>query len=77
MSAEAIHRPASQVVRDLMREFIQHQREAREYDEFLRRKVQTARAQRDAGLHFANEDVEAEFAVQRATLIRDADETDV
>ena len=60
-AAEAPHRPASQVVRELMREFIQHQRDARDYDEFLRRKVQTARAQREAGQHFANEDVEAEF----------------
>ncbi len=73
--AQAAHRPASQVVRDLMREFIQHQREVREYDEFLHRKVQAARVQRDAGLHFANEDVEAEFAAHRAALIRDADET--
>ncbi len=28
--AEAAHRPASQIVRELMREFIQRQREARE-----------------------------------------------
>ncbi len=73
--AEAAHRPASQVVRDLMRDFIQRQREARDYDGFLRRKVQTARVQRDAGLHLANEDVEAEFAAQRAALHREADET--
>lgn len=32
--AKAAHRPASQVVRDLMRDFVQRQREAREYDEF-------------------------------------------
>src|SRR5256885_5449127 len=37
--AEAAHRPASQVLRELMREFVQRQRESREYDEFLRRKV--------------------------------------
>ena len=36
--AEAAHRPASQVLRELMREFIQSQRKSREYDEFLRRK---------------------------------------
>ena len=33
--AEAAHRPASQVLRELMREFIQSQRKSREYDEFL------------------------------------------
>ena len=30
--AEAAHRPASQVLRELMREFVQRQRESREYD---------------------------------------------
>ncbi|MEI9987670.1 MAG: hypothetical protein WDN69_33780 [Aliidongia sp.] len=32
--AEAAHRPASQIVRDMMREFIKSQRAAREYDAF-------------------------------------------
>lgn len=41
--AEAAHRPASQVVRELMREFVQRQRQAREYEEFLRHKVEAAR----------------------------------
>ena len=39
--AEAAHRPASQVLRELMREFVQRQREAREHDEFLRRKARS------------------------------------
>lgn len=39
--ANAAHRSASQVLRELMREFVQRQREAREYDEFLHRKVKT------------------------------------
>ena len=47
--AEAAHRPASQIVRELMREFVQRQRRAREYDEFLRQKVETARASMRAG----------------------------
>jgi predicted transcriptional regulator len=37
--AEASHRPASQVVRELMREFIELQRQAREVDAFLRAKA--------------------------------------
>ncbi len=48
--AEAAHRPASQVLRELMREFVQRQRESREYDEFLRRKVEAGRASMRAGL---------------------------
>jgi predicted transcriptional regulator len=67
--AEAAHRPASQVVRDLMREFVQSQREAREYDEFLRRKVDLARKSIEAGDWRSDEDVEADFAARRNALI--------
>jgi len=38
--AEAAHRSASQVVRELMRDFVQRQRQARDYQEFLGRKVE-------------------------------------
>ena len=65
--AEAAHRPASQVLRELMREFVQRQREAREYDEFLRRKVEAARSSMSAGLGRSNEEVEAEFAARRTS----------
>mgnify|MGYP001566929095 CR=1 FL=1 len=64
--AEATHRPASQVVRELMREFVQRQREAREYDQFLRRKGEVARASVRAGRGQSNDEVEAEFAAKRA-----------
>jgi hypothetical protein len=52
--AEAAHRPASQVLRELMREFVQRQRGARENDEFLRCKVQTGRSLMRAGLGRSN-----------------------
>ncbi len=42
--AAAVHRPASQILRELMREFVQRQRETQEYDAFLRRKVEAGRA---------------------------------
>ena len=64
--ASAAHRPACQVLRELMREFVQRQREAREYDEFLRRKVDAARSSMRAGLGRSNDEVEAEFAARRA-----------
>jgi predicted transcriptional regulator len=64
--AEAVQRPASQVLRELMREFVQHQREAREYDEFLRRKVEAGRVSMRGGLGRSNEEVEAKFAARRA-----------
>lgn len=68
--AEASHRPASQIIREMMREFVQRQREAREYDAFLRRKVEVARRSMRAGRGHSNEKVEAEFAARRAELLR-------
>lgn len=68
--AEASHRPASQIVRELMREFVQRQREAREYDTFVRNKVEVARASMHAGDGRSNEEVEAKFAARRAELQR-------
>ncbi len=70
--AEAAHRPASQVVRELMREFVQRQREARDYDAFLRRKVGVARASMHAGRGLSNDEVEAEFAIRRAKVAGEA-----
>ena len=64
--AEAAHRPTSQVLRELMREFVQRQREAREYDDFLRRKVEAGRASMHAGQGRPNDEVEAEFVIRRA-----------
>lgn len=70
--AEAAHRPASQVVRELMREYIRARREARDYNTFLERKVAIARDERDRGLGASNDEVEAAFAARRAALIGDA-----
>jgi len=64
--AKAAHRPASQVLRELMREFVEHQRQARDYDTFLGRKVEAGRASMRAGLGRSNEEVEAAFAALRS-----------
>ena len=66
--AQAAHRPASQVVRDLMREYVQRQRESREYDEFLARKVEAGRASMRAGIGKSNAEVEALFAARRKAV---------
>jgi predicted transcriptional regulator len=66
--AEASHRPASQVMRELMREFVERQQQAREYDAFLRAKVDTARVQIAHGQVASGADVEARFAARRAAL---------
>lgn len=68
--AAASHRPASQIVREMMREFILRQREAREYDEFLHSKVAAARQSMRTDQGRSNEEVEAKFAARRAELAR-------
>ena len=67
--AEASHRPASQVLRELMREFVQRQRELREYDTFLQSKVDTARSSMNKGIGRSNEEVEVEFASRRISAL--------
>ena len=64
-ATESIHRPASQVVRELMREFIERQKKAREYDAFLEEKVTAARNSIQAGEGKNNDEVETQFAAMR------------
>ncbi len=73
--AEATDRPASQIVREFMRDFVKRRRDERDYDEFLRQKVEVARASVRAGRGRSNEEVEADFSARRAELLRRADET--
>ena len=64
--AEAADRPASQVVRELMRDFIKRQREARAYDAFLEDKVAAARRSMQERGGVPNDEVEALFAQRRS-----------
>lgn len=66
--AEAADRPASQIVRELMREFVRRQKEARAYEHFVRRKVKIARRSKADGGR-SNEEVAVEFAVRREAAI--------
>jgi predicted transcriptional regulator len=66
--AQASHRPASQILRELMREFVQRQREAREYEQYLQGKVAEARAQVRAGDYASAEGVELRAAQRRGRL---------
>jgi len=47
-------------------------RNAREYDEFLRRKVEAGRTSMRGGLGRSNDQVEAEFAARRASVANQA-----
>ena len=55
--AEASHGPASQILREVMREFVQRQRQAKEYEEFLHGEVASARVQIRAGENASVDDV--------------------
>lgn len=63
--AELTHQPASQILRGLMRTFVQQQREARQYDEFLKRKIEASRVSIRAGRGHPNDEVEAAFTARR------------
>ena len=64
-------RPASQVMRELMRAYIEQRRQAREYDDYLRRKVEAGRASMRAGRGRSNDEVEAAFAARRRRVAAD------
>lgn len=66
--AAAADRPASQVVRELMRDYIEQRRHERAYSEYLGRKVGKARASMLDGQGRNHEAVEADFAARRAKL---------
>lgn len=67
--AQALDRPASQLARELMREFVQRQREAREHQAFVQRKVKAAQAQVHSRIGRPNDVVETEFAARRASVL--------
>lgn len=65
-AAEASHRPASQVVRELMREFVDREQDRADHRRFVERKVAAARASVAAGQGHDDSAVAAEFAALRA-----------
>jgi predicted transcriptional regulator len=65
-AAKAEHRPATEIVTELVRDYVARQHEEPGYEEFLRRKVEKARASIEAGRLIPNEEVEKEFAIRRS-----------
>lgn len=55
-----------------MREFIRKHRAAREYDEFLRRKVEPGRISMRIGIGQSNDEVKARFAARRVNVKKKA-----
>ena len=75
--ASAAHRPASQVMRELMRDYVERQKAAREHDEWIRQEIERGVSQaRDPTIRrVSNEDVQAEWKVWRARLLTQAAES--
>lgn len=73
VAAAAADRPASQIVREFMRDYVQQDKD---YVEFLRRKVEKARQSIAEGKWSSNEEVEARAAARRAELQRRINGTD-
>ncbi|MGK9452198.1 hypothetical protein ACSSZE_13235 [Acidithiobacillus caldus] len=71
-AAAASHRPASQVLRELMREYIAQQKAEQGYQEYLQQKVAAARQSVARGLGRPNAEVEQEFALRRERVGSDA-----
>jgi hypothetical protein len=53
-----------------LRKLVQGQRDERDYDAFVRGKVEAARASMRAGEGRTNDEVEAEFSARRASVGR-------
>ena len=68
-AAQASHRPASQILREMMRDFIQRQSEAHEYKNYLQQKVAQARSEIIAGHYSSAEEVELRATERRAQLL--------
>jgi len=67
-------RPASQVLRELMRGYIDQRQQKREYDAYVREMVERGRADIRAGRFITNEEAQRQAAARREALLRKLDE---
>lgn len=72
--AEATHRPASQLVREFMREFVTRQRQAREHDAWFRAEVEQGLREADdpEAKRISHEEVASSWRRRRAELAKRA-----
>lgn len=68
--AAADGRPPAQVLHDLIRDYVDRRRQARDYDDFIRRKVELGRMDWDAGRHVSIDEAEAQAAARRERLLQ-------
>jgi hypothetical protein len=68
--SEEINRTAPQVIYKFDCEFVEHQNQEREYNQFLYRKIEISRISMREGVGHSNDEIEAEFAARRAKLTK-------
>ncbi len=75
-AAAAVDRPASQIVREFMRDFIEQQRAVRENDAWFRTEVEQAMREADDPTlaRVPHEEIAAKWRQKRAALLRQADQ---
>ncbi|HAU5635964.1 antitoxin of toxin-antitoxin stability system [Citrobacter amalonaticus] len=61
-------RPAAQVIRELMRGYIEQRKKLRDHNAYLQSKVDVARQSAQAGRGRTNDEIEASFALRRAQV---------
>ncbi|HEY4146386.1 antitoxin of toxin-antitoxin stability system [Pinirhizobacter sp.] len=59
---------APEVVEGLLRDYVDRRKQSREYEDYLRAKIEASRADIRAGRLIPHDEVEAEFAAKRAEL---------
>lgn len=69
-AARGQDRTGAQLLRDFMRDYVRQQKEASEYDAWLRAKVQQSQTSANAGNLISAVEVEAKFAALRAATRR-------
>jgi hypothetical protein len=77
--AAAADRPASQIVREFMRDFVRKQREAREHDAWFRAEVERGILQADdpSVQRIAHDEIAAKWRRQRMELLGRSGQEDV
>lgn len=70
--AAAVHRPASQIVREFMQDFVTRQREAREHDAWFRAEVEQGMREADdpSVRRIPQDEVSSNWRRQRAELAK-------
>jgi len=66
--AEEENRPASQIVREMMRNYIEQKKQSRDYDVWLKRKIDVARRSMYSEQGRSNDEIEKLFATKRDHL---------